>query len=232
LPPVDGLRISARLTGDVFELDQIEGSWQGAALTGRGRLPLHVLGDLLPADYRGSLSRAEPSATASIQVASVTPESFSAFIAPDTLTRFDGRIDVDADVRAEAFEVDRVTADVTFATAEVALAGIPIRQAVPTKLHLSNGRLAVDQWRWEGPAGRLDARGSIQLGEGPPSLGVDVGGFARPAHAWRLRARCRARGASGDRPAGTRDDRGPRSDRATGRVERERARSRSTDRNH
>ena len=176
LPQVSSVNLAATLESGVIEADEIGAEWQGATLTGEARLPLSVLGDLLPAQFRASLAPEEDRATATLRVTSLTPAALSSFVDESTLARIGGRVDLEAAFRASALDPDAVDGEVTLSSAEMSLAGVPIRQVAPTRLRVSRGRADVVDWRWQGPSGRIDVGGYVRMAEESPEINLGVAG--------------------------------------------------------
>ncbi len=176
VPAISAITLTAAYHAGVFEVTEAHGTWQGAEATASGRLPIAMLGPIVPAAYLRSLPAVPGPAHADVRLTSVTSRALEPFLDQDTVSRLGGRIDVRATVDAEALDAKSVRADIVFDRADLELARVSIGQVAPTHLRLADGRLDVVHWSWAGAGNHLDVTGNVDLTGSAPKLALGVSG--------------------------------------------------------
>jgi outer membrane protein assembly complex protein YaeT len=176
LPPISDVALQATYTGGLLDLHDLRAAWQGATLSASGQLPATVLGEILPKAYRQTLPSQPDRARATLRVDSITQSALLPFVEEGVASELAGRVDLVAIVSARSLDIDGVEADVTLDRAELELAGVPLNQSQPTRLHLAGGRLDVVEWTWGGAGNRINLAGNARLSGKTPTLDLGLTG--------------------------------------------------------
>jgi len=162
LPPVAATGRVALADG-IASLSPFNATWQGATLTATGAFPLRVLGDMLPAVIRDALPASADAATLDARLDNATLDLLAAFIDRDRLAGSSGTIAVTLQARTRGVTLNDVDALVTVTDGAFTLAGVPIRQAEPTRVSVANGIARVDAFRWTSNGTQLTGAGTVRL---------------------------------------------------------------------
>ena len=160
----------------MLDLRDLRATWQGASVTGTGRVPAAVLADSLPEWYSATLPATREPARAILRVSSMTPSMLCAIRRGGRTHRRDRtdgcgrRADRDLARRAEH------RAEITLERAELSLARVPLNQVRPTRLRLADGRLQVLDWTWAGAGNRVNVSGGALLTGASPTLDFALDG--------------------------------------------------------
>ncbi len=176
LPPVSDVALQASYASGLLDLRELRAAWQGATLSASGQLPATVLGDVLPKSYRQTLPSQPDRARATIRIDSITQSALSPFVNQEVAAEIAGRVDLAATVSAGSLDIEGIEADVTLERAELELAGVPLNQSQPTRLHLASGRLEVIDWTWAGAGNRINLAGNALLSSETPELNLALTG--------------------------------------------------------
>ena len=174
--PATGVNVNATYAAGVLDLRELGATWQGARITGTGRVPASVLADQLPQWYAATLPATRDPAHATLRIASITPAVLSSFVPDGALADVTGQIDAVVAVTATSLDVEHIGAEITLERAELSLARIPLNQSRPTRLRLADGRLQVLDWTWAGAGNRVNVSGSALLTGDSPRLDVALDG--------------------------------------------------------
>jgi len=174
--PAVALDVNAAYADGVLEVSTISGSWQGAAISGTGSVPIRIAGEVLPATYLASLPPNTGLAHLQLRATELSPEALAAVLPPDTLGRMTGRVDAAITLDADALTLDALAGSVVLEQADVTLAGVSLAQTRPTRLALADGRLSVVDWSWTGPTTSVDVNGFVDVVGETPALDLDATG--------------------------------------------------------
>ena len=176
LLPATDVNLRASYAAGVMDLRELGATWQGARITGTGRVPAAILADRLPKWYAATLPPLRDPARATLRVGSITPSVLSSFVPEGALADVTGRIDAFVSVTATSLDVERVEADVTLERAELSFAKVPLNQSRPTRLRLEDGRLQVVDWTWAGAGNRVNVSGGVLLTGDSPRVDMALDG--------------------------------------------------------
>ena len=174
--PATDVNLRASYAAGVMDLPELGATWQGARITGTGRVPASVLADQLPKWYAATLPATRDPARATLRIGSITPAVLSSFLPEGALADVSGQIDAVVAVTATSLDVENIGAEITLERAELSLARIPLNQSRPTRLRLAGGRLQVLDWTWAGAGNRFNVSGDVLLTGDSPRLGVALDG--------------------------------------------------------
>ena len=175
LPPVTA---SGRVTlaDGVASLAPFSAAWQGATVTATGAFPLRLLGSTLPEPIRDALPPSTNLATVDARLDNVTLDLLSVFIDRDRLAGSTGKLAATLQMRSAGVTLNDVEGEVTLTEGAFTLAGVPVRQAEPTRFSVAHGVARVDALRWTGNGTQLTGGGTIALAESSPRLDLALAG--------------------------------------------------------
>ena len=176
VPPATDINVRASYDAGVLDLRDLRATWQGASVTGTGRVPAAVFADRLPEWYVQTLPPTRDPARAILRVGSITPSMLAPFLEEGALTDVTGRMDGVVALTATSLEVQGIGAEITLERAELSLAKVPLNQTRPTRLRLADGRLQVLDWTWAGAGNRVNVSGSALLTGASPALDFALDG--------------------------------------------------------
>ncbi len=162
LPPLDAVTLSAELSEGIIAAPQVGARWQGAALSGRARVPLPLLDRWLPAAMTDIAAASGEVAQITLRVDDLTPAVLGAFLAT-VPERLEGTAAAALDLQASALELDRLTGSLTVERLDGNVSGVALTQTVPTRFEVANGRVRVDDWVWDASGNRLAVTGEASL---------------------------------------------------------------------
>ncbi len=157
LSTASDLRLRSHLENDVLELREAHASYEGATLDATGSIPV-ALFTSAPAP---STAPASLHATAS----GLSPAVLRGILDDTTLEDMAGTIDLTLNAQAPSLELARATGDLTVDRLDVQLAGLPVRQRMPTRIVAQNGFARVDAWEWAGEGASLSVHGQVRLAD-------------------------------------------------------------------
>ncbi|HUU32562.1 MAG TPA: translocation/assembly module TamB domain-containing protein, partial [Vicinamibacterales bacterium] len=176
VPPVTAVQLRAAFADGLLTLSELGAAWQGATISATGAVPVTLLGESLPAGYVGTLPALPDRATATIRLDGATQSMAAPFVDPATLAQLEAALAATVTVEATSLAPESVTAAITFDTAELLLAGEPLKQDRPTRLTVANGQLDILDWTWSGKANSLAIAGSARLLGDRPEVNASLAG--------------------------------------------------------
>jgi outer membrane protein assembly factor BamA/autotransporter translocation and assembly factor TamB len=158
LPALEAVEARARLEAGRLTLVQAGGTYQGARVAATGDAPLSLFG------VRTLAGAPVPApASLSLRLTGVTSRVLETVLEPDVLVRMAGVADLSVDLASPSLDPADVTGALVLDRFLVAVSGVPIRQAAPTRLVAEGGRLRVDTWDWTGDGAELTVSGAVDL---------------------------------------------------------------------
>ena len=188
LPPVTDLTLDARVEPARIAVQSASGVWQGAHLLATGAVPLRMLvPEPAPGgpsagpgawglDWWRSLPDQPRSVRVDAKVTNVTSDALAPFVDASRLQEISGTVDATILAEADAFALETVRASVVLDQAELALAGVPFAQSVPTRLRLEGGTARIDDFRWDAQGNEVQVSGGASLLDPAPSIDLAVAG--------------------------------------------------------
>ena len=176
LPPVSDIAVAATYAGGRLDVTQIAGRWQGVGISGTARIPIGVFWAAERPAFVASLPDASGPAASTLRLTSITREALAPFVDRATVDVIAGQVDLVATMEASGLDLAGVSGELTLERAELEIARVPIRQALPTRLRLANRRVDVVSWSWTGSGSQLDVTGSVGLPDEVPDLNLAVKG--------------------------------------------------------
>ena len=167
-PPISDLTLRAGYDATGVHLDELRGSWAGAALVASGAIPPPVLAPYLPAQFApagGTDSTAHLRAT----VEALTPPAFSAFFDEGALNDVTGEVGVEVDLEADRLALTGLRGALRLTALELVVAGLPVTEQRPTWFTLRDQRLTVNSLAWQLGAAEntVTVEGSVDLAQEP-----------------------------------------------------------------
>ena len=172
LPAAGALGVTASYRGGVLDVKALRGVWQGAVVTGSGRVPARLLAEWLPAGYVESLPAGGGPARLSARVEPLTRAALAPWVSADVLARLNLSAAASLTLEANRPALDAVTGALVLDRLSLSAAGVPIQEERPTHLALAGGRVAVEEWVWTGGGTRLSVTGGASLADRRLDLGV------------------------------------------------------------
>jgi outer membrane protein assembly complex protein YaeT len=174
--PATGVNLRASYAAGLLDVRELGATWQGARISGTGRVPAAVLANRLPEWYAATLPAAREPARATLRVDSITPSVLSAFVPEGALADVAGRVDAVVSMTATSLDAESIEAEATLERAELSLAKVPLNQSRPTRLRLEDGRLQIVDWTWAGAGNRVNLAGGALLTGDAPVLDITADG--------------------------------------------------------
>jgi autotransporter translocation and assembly factor TamB len=142
IPPLQDLNLDLRYDMQAVRLERLDGTWQGANITGRGDLPVGLLVDHLP-DWLTRETAAAPMARMSFNAENLTTEALTAFVDPESLENIEVYSAAQLDIEANGLALEEVRAGLRFGDLDLVFAEIPFNQRRETWFELADGRIQV-----------------------------------------------------------------------------------------
>ena len=109
----------------------------------------------------------EPARAAlSARVTGITPTVLEPFAGAEALREVGGTMALTITADAGALSLEQTRATAILDEASLTLAGVPFRQTVPTRLRLENGRVRIEELRWDSLGNPLVVAGSVDARRG------------------------------------------------------------------
>ena len=105
VPPATDINVQGSYEAGVLDLRDLRATWQGASVTGTGRVPAAVLADSLPEWYVETLPATREPARAILRVSSMTPSMLAPFVEEGALADVTGRMDAVVALTATSLDV-------------------------------------------------------------------------------------------------------------------------------
>ncbi|MDE3154330.1 MAG: translocation/assembly module TamB domain-containing protein [Acidobacteriota bacterium] len=180
-PPVTAITVTGSYGDGVLTLPTLSATFQKAELSAKGRVPLGVLAEHVPASYLATLP---PAASGPLQLSAtfdrLSPELLKPYVSPSTLQQIQGAISGSLEVQADRPTLARTRATLTLQHADLTLGGVPFSQEQPTRLVLENGRLQIASLTWgdttRSGGNRISLSGSATLTGDRPALDLTANG--------------------------------------------------------
>jgi outer membrane protein assembly factor BamA len=186
IPPLSDVVVNARIEATRIALQTLTAEWQGATLAGEGMLPLRMIAPAPRPNATGlaafgsawlnSLPPEPRSATLSARVTGLTSDALAPFVDQAQLEKISGNLELSASAEADAFSLEALQASVVVDRASLNLAGVPVTQAVPTRVRLERGRATLEGLRLNAQGNELTASGSLDLIGVAPAIDLVVDG--------------------------------------------------------
>jgi autotransporter translocation and assembly factor TamB len=156
LPSLVDLRVRAHVENGLLELREATGAYQDAHFIARGQAPLALLGGSPPGSVSGD-------ALVQARATGITAAVLSPFVDASTLTQIAGSLDATLNLTAPALNIDAVSGELILERLDLAIADVPIRQRLPTRVAARDGFARVEEWEWEGEGTSLNVEGQVRL---------------------------------------------------------------------
>ena len=188
VPPATEVAIDARVDPVGIVLRPVRAAWQQSTLSAEGTVPWRLVARALAetdgkgategwaAKWLASLPREPATASLSARVTGITPKVLEPFVAAERLREVQGAMALTVAADADALTLDRVRGSAVLDDASLTLAGVPFKQVAPARLRLENGRVVVDEFRWDSLGNPLAVTGSAELTGARPRVDLRVDG--------------------------------------------------------
>lgn len=176
-PVVTVPTLAATLDSGVVTLQPMTAEWDEARLAAAGRLPLRLFRPYVPAGWHTWLGGAEGPATVTAQTTSLDTRLIEPFLGPDALANVSGQVTARLAAEAAALSWPGVSGTLTLDQATFRLAGLPLAQARPTVVRLTDGVVEVRDVLFSGPNTDMAIDGSADLTAGSPVVDVQLRGL-------------------------------------------------------
>jgi outer membrane protein assembly factor BamA/autotransporter translocation and assembly factor TamB len=158
------LRLRAHLENDVIDVREAHTMYEGAVLDATGSIPLAVV-----SSTPTPTSTAVP-ASMHASVKGITPAILRGVLDPTTIEDLAGTVDAAMNVETPSTDFTRAVGDVTLTRLDLALAGLPVTQRVPTRIVLRDGFARIESWNWSGTGATLGVFGQVRLADQQAAL--------------------------------------------------------------
>ena len=188
LPPATDLVVDARVEPARIVLRSLGAAWQQARVSADAIVPLRLIAramadadgtdaaDGWAARWLASLPPEPARAALSARVTGITPTVLEPFAGADALREVDGTMALTITADAAALSIEHTRATAVLDEASLTLAGVPFRQAVPTRFRLENGELRIEELRWDSLGNPLVVAGRVNVAAAPRRVDVKVNG--------------------------------------------------------
>ena len=158
LPAMSDVHLRSHIERGWIELRDAGASYQGAAFSVDGRVPLRFFGVTAlgaePVD--GSLHG---------RVTGVTARVLQPFIDPVTVEALSGSLDATLNVEAPSLDLAALRGDAQIDRLDLRIADLPVTQRIPTRIVARDGFARVEAWDWAGQGATLGIRGQMRLSD-------------------------------------------------------------------
>ncbi len=163
LPPAISLGVAATYRAGVLELTSLRGIWQGAVLTGSGRVPAWLAAEWLPNRVLSLLPDGDRRARFTARAQPITRAALEPFVPADMLGMIDLSAGVSISLQADRPAIDSLSGELVLDPLSLSLSRVPIAQERPTRLTIAGGKLTVADWSWTGSGTQLAIGGFANL---------------------------------------------------------------------
>lgn len=163
-PGVTSLNVDASLRDGLLSMNRLDGQWQDALISADANAPLSLFDRWLPASWVARRPGGNRPAHVNLAITGLTAPALAPFVSASVLANVGGRVSLRLALETARLTREDWRGELVLDEAEVTLAQVPLRQSVPTRFVLRNGRVQVDTWNWEGPGTRVAAVGGINIG--------------------------------------------------------------------
>lgn len=165
LPEVTSVQVRARSDGETVEIREAHASFEGARLEAAGRAPLALL------TRRTGTASGEWALQA--RVSDVTAAVLRPMLDPGAAQQMEGQLDATVELRGGSLTLEALAGSVQLDRLELTVAGLPVRQRVPTRMAIGDGFARVTAWDWAGEGATLGVRGQVNLATRDTALLAD-----------------------------------------------------------
>jgi outer membrane protein assembly factor BamA len=182
LAPATDVALTATVDRTRLVLQTLVATWQDAQLSARGALPLRLLsgepGQARPwlAAWLAALPEEPRGASLTARVTNITPAVLRPFLTPDRVREIDGTMVLSITAEADALALERVRGSAVLDEAELTLAGVVLKQVVPTRLRLQRGYVWIDDLHWDSLGNSLRASGGTSITAEAPRVDLGIAG--------------------------------------------------------
>jgi len=152
--PVTAANMQARLADGTLQINSLQAAWSGAAITGKGELPLGLLATQTPFDF----PRKSGPANAELSVKGLNFAQFKDV--PETIG---GQASFTAKLESARPDLEALTGEVRFDELRVQADRLTLSQETPSTLRINSGTVSVEQFQFTGPSSKLTLAGTAQL---------------------------------------------------------------------
>ena len=163
-PPISDLTVRAGYDTDGVHLDELRGTWAGAALRASGAIPSPVLAPYLP-DRLQPAGGTDAVAHLRATLNALTPAAFALFLDEGALDDVRGEVGVELDIETDRLEIAALRGSLGLTGVEFVVAGLPVTEQRPTRFTLEDQRLTVNSLVWQLGAAEntVTVEGSVNL---------------------------------------------------------------------
>ena len=188
LPPATDLVVDARVEPARIVLRSLGAAWQQATVSADATVPLRLIARAMAdADGKDGGGRVGVSMA---RLAAAGARAGGRVRARDghhaqgartvrgrrTLREIGGTMALTVTADAGALSIEQMRGTAVLDEASLTLAGVPFRQTVPTRLRLENGRVRIEELRWDSLGNPLVVAGGVDVAATPRRVDVKVNG--------------------------------------------------------
>jgi outer membrane protein assembly factor BamA len=156
------LHVQAGLHEGAFVTKSATGRLADSTVTGSLDVPLRLLSEWLPDSIVADSASGEAALT--VEVDRITPATLTHILGRPAGDAVEGHAAVVLDLRAAGLAIEQVSGSLALRDLQMKAAGVPVTQARPTRVILSDGRAFVADWVWDVAGNRLTVAGQASLG--------------------------------------------------------------------
>lgn len=171
------LALGANYTNGVINVAHLNGSWNDAIFQATGALPARLLQRWLPRAYLDTLPETPGGASFRARVDAIAPGVFTPFVGPDALRQVEGSLSASLELETDTLAAEQLAGTVVLNRMDLAVAGQPLAQIVPTRISIGQGRVQIMDWIWGGPGSQFSVSGGAGIGANP-QVALQVNGTA------------------------------------------------------
>ncbi|NOT43716.1 MAG: hypothetical protein HOP14_03825, partial [Acidobacteria bacterium] len=158
LPPLSEVVVRARLRDGWAEVDRLEAAFEGARVDVAGRVPAAWI-----LDRTAPVTAADGAASLEGRATGVSPQVLVPFVGEGILDGVEGGLDLALSLTSASPALRDLRGELRVERLDLAVADLPIRQVVPTRIIAEDGFARVADWQWTGEGLTLGLQGQVRL---------------------------------------------------------------------
>lgn len=158
LPPLSDLRVRSHVEDGWLELREAQATYQGAVVSGTGRIPLAMLGITAIGVQSGD-------ATLRARATGITAAVLEPFVDPGTMEEVSGSIDATLALDSPSLDLAALRGALQLDRLDLRVADLPVAQRVPTRIVARDGFARIEAWDWTGQGATLGLAGQVRLSD-------------------------------------------------------------------
>jgi autotransporter translocation and assembly factor TamB len=158
LPTISDLHVRTHVEEGWLDLREARGTYQDAAITATGRVPLSMLGVEVLGVQSGE-------ASLRARATNVTASVLEPFLDRTAVGEISGALDATVALDSPSLDLAAVKGALEIDRFDVRIADLPVTQRVPTRIGIADGFARIEAWDWAGQGATLALRGQVRLSD-------------------------------------------------------------------